>query len=140
MRIIHQHPFGFYSGDDNESVCFWGLGDIKIELVDFSTPLKNFKEYRERNRLRNLETEKQLLEATRHLERRLRNLESEKQLLEAERLRYRLRNLETEKQLLEATRHLERRLRNLKTEKQLLEAERLRLEKLVNSLRNDKLP
>ena len=47
MRIIHQHPFGFYSGDDNGSVCFWGLGDIKIEVKNFKPPLNNYEEYKE---------------------------------------------------------------------------------------------
>ncbi|GAG78739.1 unnamed protein product, partial [marine sediment metagenome] len=47
MRIIHQHPFGFYSGDDNESVCFWSLGDIKIKVENFEPPLQNSEEYNE---------------------------------------------------------------------------------------------
>ena len=47
MRIIHQHPFGFYSGDDNGSVCFWGLGDIKIKVKNYEPPLNNYEEYKE---------------------------------------------------------------------------------------------
>ena len=47
MRIIHQHPFGFYSGDDNGSVCFWGLGDIKIKVKNQEPPLNNYEEYKE---------------------------------------------------------------------------------------------
>ena len=46
MRVIHQHPFGFYSGDDDGRVCFWSLGEIDIKVVDFSAPLKNYEEYR----------------------------------------------------------------------------------------------
>jgi len=45
MRIIQQHPFGFFSGDDNESVCFWSLGDIKIKVENYKPPLKNCKKY-----------------------------------------------------------------------------------------------
>ncbi|GAH54384.1 unnamed protein product, partial [marine sediment metagenome] len=47
MRIIHQHPFGFYSGDDNGSVCFWSLGDIKIKVENYKPPLQNSEEYYE---------------------------------------------------------------------------------------------
>ena len=45
MRIIKQHPFGFYSGDDEGSVCFWTLGKPKIEVENYDPPLKNYKAY-----------------------------------------------------------------------------------------------
>jgi len=41
MRIIRQHPFGFFSGDDNGCVCFWSLGDIKIKVEDYYPPLRD---------------------------------------------------------------------------------------------------
>lgn len=47
IRIIRQHPYGFYSGDDNGSVCFWGLGETKIRVENYSPALKNYEKYKE---------------------------------------------------------------------------------------------
>ena len=47
MRVIRQHPFGFYSGDDEGCVCFWDIGDPEIKVENFTPPLKNYEEYTE---------------------------------------------------------------------------------------------
>jgi hypothetical protein len=52
MRVLCQHPFGFYSGDDDGCVCFWDLGNVEIELKNFLPYLsyEGYKELKEKQR------------------------------------------------------------------------------------------
>ena len=46
MRVLNQHIFGFYSGDDDGSVCYWDIGKIEFKVENYSPYLQNYKEYK----------------------------------------------------------------------------------------------
>lgn len=35
IRVLHQHPIGFFSGDDEGYIRFWKLGEVKIRSLGF---------------------------------------------------------------------------------------------------------
>jgi len=40
VRVLKQHPFGFYSGDDEGYIRFWTLGSVSIKMEHYDPPLK----------------------------------------------------------------------------------------------------